>query len=133
MTKANYQDKSNHSGKRESGSVIGTPLLASGPSLSNWITWFDNFLLCISLLPDFHLEFIIWPGNLECIFYFHPTAMLSSHRDAFDYFLTTLSPSHPQARDKSFYWTQCLDVLTVCGMIYRQAASITISLTLCID
>ena len=39
----------------------------------------------------------------------------------------------PQARDKSSSWTHHLDVLTLCGMIYRKAASIMISLTLCID
>lgn len=48
------------------------------------------------------------------------------------------SPSHPhtqcpQAKDKSSYWAHHLDVLTLCGMIYRKAASITVSLAPCID
>lgn len=47
-------------------------------------------------------------------------------------FPTPLLPC-PQARDRSSYWTHHLDVLTLCGMIYRKAASITVSLTPCID
>lgn len=39
----------------------------------------------------------------------------------------------PQARAKSSSWTHHLDVLTLCGMIYRKAASIMLSLTPCID
>ena len=39
----------------------------------------------------------------------------------------------PQARDRSSYWTHHLDVLILCGMIYRKAASITIYLTVCVD
>lgn len=60
--------------------------------------------------------------------------MLHNYRDASDWFSNPPHPHNcPQAKDKSSYWAYHLDVLTLCGMIYRKAASITVSLTPCID
>lgn len=108
LIETNYQDKSN-----EAGSEIGTPLLVSTPFPFNWITRFDNFLLCVSLPSDSHLEFIIWPGNLESLLDFLPAALLSSHRDAFDYFLTTSLPTPRRGTKVSIgpnAWTCSLSV-----------------------
>lgn len=72
------------------------------------------------------------PRNVEFIFHFFLPALLSNSRGTSDWFSNTPHPCL-QARDKSSYWIHHLDVLTLCGMIYRKAASITISLTPCID
>lgn len=104
------------------------------PAEPSWVFQFDNFLLIVSpdLIPVRSSQFC---RNLQVIFHFFFTALLSNHRDASDWFSnTTPLPAHcPQARDKSCYWTHHLDVLTLCDMIYREEASITISLAPCID
>lgn len=102
------------------------------PPISNWILWFDNFLLfnpSILSLSSIHSP----ARKLRLYFLFLPHCIVQQLHRCFR-LIFHHHPYHcPQARDRSSYWTHHLDVLSLHGMIYRKAASITISPTPCID